>query len=131
MADERILKKGYSGLLFSGFILILGVMFHSDVANAQSRYNGRAASTASRTAGYRQSGSSARAISRGSAQTMPSASLEKSSTWSSRPERIGGPYQSLLTPHTAPDAPALPHNAKAVEPQRYKSEHVSTSAARR
>lgn len=131
MTDERILKNSSFVVLLSGLVLVSGMVFQSGVADAQSRYNGRASSTTSRTEGYRQSGMS-RSIPRSrTVQTTPSASLERSNTRSSRPERIGGPYRSALTPQTAPDAPTLPHLTKAVKPQSYKSEHAPASAAKR
>lgn len=132
MAHERILKNSSFAGLLSGLVLISGMMFQCSAADAQSRYNGRASSTASRTEGYRQSGSSRSMRPTGAIQTTPSDTSEKSgNTRSSRPERIGGPYRSVLTPRNAPDAPTLPHIAKAVEPQSYKSEHVPTSSSKR
>ncbi|MCH4092182.1 hypothetical protein [Acetobacter sp.] len=131
MTGDPVLKNSSLPVLVSCLVLFFGVMLQPDVAKAQSRYNGRASSTASRIEGYRQSGTS-RTLSRvGAVPAAPSDALEKSSTRSSRPERIGGPYRSVLTPRTAPTAPTLPHIAKAVEPQSYKSEHVPTSTAKR
>lgn len=112
-------------LLFSGMVLL------SDNATAQSRYNGRAASTASRADAYRQSRASGSMPRSGSGLTTSSEPADKKTRSSSRPERIGGPYRSPLKPRSVPEAPALPHTAKAVVPQSYKSEYDSNSAAKR
>ncbi|BCI66048.1 hypothetical protein EDC15_103158 [Acetobacter aceti NBRC 14818] len=130
MAHERILKNSFFTVLLSGLVLISGMVFQSDVADAQSRYNGRASSTASRTEGYRQSGTSRSMPRSGTALTTTSRLPEKRAQ-SARPERIGGPYRSVLTPRAAPEAPVFPHTAKAVVPQSYKSEYIPASSAKR
>lgn len=113
-------------MLLSGLILVFGMMFRSETADAQARYNGRAVSTAGRTASYRQSHA---AGSLRNTRTVQAKTSELSSrpNQSSRPERIGGPYRSVLTSRAAPEAPTLPHTARAVKSQSYKSEYVPRS----
>ncbi|MFT8718754.1 hypothetical protein [Acetobacter sp.] len=115
--------------MLCGMMVITGMVAVSSPTMAQTYYTGRAITSGSRTDNYRRS----------SMPKPPSglsgmgAGTEPRATSPLFPRTSSGrttPYQSPLTERRAPETPALPHTAKPVLPQSYKSEMVGKSQKR-
>ena len=113
--------------MLCGMMVLVGMAATSFPMMAQTYYTGRASASGSRTDNYRRSsmpkppsgltGMGTSSEPRASSPLFPRTSSGRTA-----------PYQSPLTERRTPDAPALPHTAKPVLPQSYKSEMVGKTA---